>query len=159
MNDKYDYILGIDPDTDKSGFALLDVNCKAFEFVGALTFVQGIKFLDTLAARGGAYRLSLRTATHQRRIARCTASQRLYLQWAAAWASVTPRLNTCCSMPRVWPLKCTGKSRCRRYGAHIVTARFPMPNCSTKMCRASPAGQTPKCGMRVCWPCTARLSR
>lgn len=53
MNDKYDYILGIDPDTDKSGFALLDVNCKAFEFVGALTFVQGIKFLDTLAARGG----------------------------------------------------------------------------------------------------------
>lgn len=53
MNDNYDYILGIDPDTDKSGFALLDVNCRAFEFIGALTFVEGIKYLNALAARGG----------------------------------------------------------------------------------------------------------
>ena len=53
MKQEYDYILGIDPDTDKSGFALLDVNCRAFEFIGALTFVEGIKYLDALAARGG----------------------------------------------------------------------------------------------------------
>lgn len=53
MNDKYDYILGIDPDIEKGGFSLLDVNCKAFEFVSALSFVQGVKSIDALAARGG----------------------------------------------------------------------------------------------------------
>jgi hypothetical protein len=48
---KYDYIIGIDPDSDKSGVALLNVQTRTFEFVRALTFVDCIKFLDSLAAR------------------------------------------------------------------------------------------------------------
>ena len=48
---QYDFFLGIDPDVTASGFALLDKQQRAFEFVDALTFPDAIKFLDALAAQ------------------------------------------------------------------------------------------------------------
>lgn len=44
------WILGCDPDSVKSGFALLNCATRSFEFVGALSFPEAIKFMDGLAA-------------------------------------------------------------------------------------------------------------
>lgn len=44
------YVVGIDPDIDKSGFALLDVQQRTFTMVQALTISEAIKTLDALAA-------------------------------------------------------------------------------------------------------------
>lgn len=38
MNPKFDYIIGIDPDTDKSGFAVWDCRLKRFHSITALKF-------------------------------------------------------------------------------------------------------------------------
>ena len=44
------WILGCDPDSEKSGFALLNCATRTFEYVGTMTFPEAIRFFDSLAA-------------------------------------------------------------------------------------------------------------
>ena len=44
------FILGVDPDVDKSGFALLDCSSQTFVRLEALTFTESIRFLNELSA-------------------------------------------------------------------------------------------------------------
>lgn len=44
------YVLGIDPDIERSGIALLNRECKAFEVVCALPFCDVLHYIDTLDA-------------------------------------------------------------------------------------------------------------
>lgn len=44
------YILAVDPDVDKSGFALLDCKSRTFVRLEALTFTESIRFFNELSA-------------------------------------------------------------------------------------------------------------
>lgn len=44
------YILGIDPDVEKSGFSLLDCKSRTFLSMSALSFTDAIRFFSRLAA-------------------------------------------------------------------------------------------------------------
>ena len=44
------YIIGIDPDVDRTGVALVDREGRRLEYAGALTFADCVKYLDGIAA-------------------------------------------------------------------------------------------------------------
>lgn len=44
------YILGIDPDVDRTGVALVDCEGRRLEYAGALTFADCVKYLDGITA-------------------------------------------------------------------------------------------------------------
>lgn len=44
----YRYVLGIDPDIEKSGFALLDVEKRTFVSVNSFRFPEAVSFLSTI---------------------------------------------------------------------------------------------------------------
>lgn len=47
------YILGIDPDVEKSGFAMLNCATRKFEYAGALSMPDSVKYLDWVASELG----------------------------------------------------------------------------------------------------------
>lgn len=44
------YIIGIDPDIERTGVALVDREARRLEYAGALTFTDCVKYLDGIAA-------------------------------------------------------------------------------------------------------------
>ena len=44
----YRYVLGVDPDIEKSGFALLDVEKRTFVSVNSFRFPEAVSFLSTI---------------------------------------------------------------------------------------------------------------
>lgn len=53
---KFEYVVGIDPDIEKSGVAFLNVNERRFERVQAMTFPELLAYIDKLAALVGEFR-------------------------------------------------------------------------------------------------------